>query len=348
MASMASMIPRLALALWLFSALVSAQLSSTFYSATCPNLQQVVRSAMTDVVRQNPRNAAFILRLFFHDCFVNGCDASILLDGTPAFASEKFANPNRNSAQGYEIIDAIKARVEANCPATVSCADVLALATRDGVALVSNLKFPDWYRKVRTYVRIYVINRTAVVSMQLGGPTWTVRLGRRDSLAAYQEAASRELPAPFSDLSVLISMFRDKGLTPREMAALSGAHTIGQAQCSQFDDRIYNDRNINATFAALRRRTCPPGGSSALAPLDGETPYQFDNGYYRELVARRGLLQSDQALFNGGSQDALVRRYSVNGAAFARDFAAAMVKMGAIRPPPGTPGEVRLVCNRVN
>ncbi|XP_042414986.1 peroxidase P7-like [Zingiber officinale] len=314
---MASMIPRLVLALWLFSALVSAQLSSTFYSATCPNLQQVVRSAMTDVVRQNPRNAAFILRLFFHDCFVNGCDASILLDGTPAFASEKFANPNRNSAQGYEIIDAIKARVEANCPATVSCADVLALATRDGVAL-------------------------------LGGPTWTVRLGRRDSLAAYQENANRELPAPFSDLSVLISMFRDKGLTPREMTALSGAHTIGQAQCSQFDDRIYNDRNINATFAALRRRTCPPGGSSALAPLDGETPYQFDNGYYRELVARRGLLQSDQALFNGGSQDALVRRYSVNGAAFARDFAAAMVKMGAIRPPPGTPGEVRLVCNRVN
>ncbi|XP_074569750.1 peroxidase 66-like [Curcuma longa] len=132
------------------------------------------------------------------------------------------------------------------------------------------------------------------------------------------------------------------------MTALSGAHTIGQAQCSQFDDRIYNDRNINATFAALLRRTCPRGGSNALAPLDGETPYRFDNGYYRELVAQRGLLQSDQVLFNGGSQDGLVRRYSVDGAAFARDFAAAMVKMGALSPRPETAGEVRLVCNRVN
>ncbi|KAG6488787.1 hypothetical protein ZIOFF_050038 [Zingiber officinale] len=146
----------------------------------------------------------------------------------------------------------------------------------------------------------------AVVSMQLGGPTWTVRLGRRDSLATYQGAANRELPAPFSDLSVLISMFHGKGLTPREMTALSGAHTIGQAQCSQFDDHIYNDRNINATFAALRRRTCPRGGSSALAPLDSEMPYRFDNGYYRELVARRVLLQSDQAQFIGRSQ--LARR----------------------------------------
>lgn len=173
-------------------------------------------------------------------------------------------------------------------------------------------------------------------------------MGRRDSRAAYQEAANRELPAFFSDLSELISMFRDKGLSPRDMTALSGAHTIGQAQCSQFHDRIYNDRNINATFAALRRRTCPRGGGSALAPLDGETPYRFDNGYYRELVARRGLLQSDQVLFDGGSQDALVRRYSVNEGAFARDFAAAMVKMGAIRPRPGTPLEVRLVCNSLN
>ncbi|KAJ8464879.1 hypothetical protein OPV22_027431 [Ensete ventricosum] len=79
---------------------------------------------------------ASILRLFFHDCFVNGCDASILLDDTANFTGEKKAAPNANSVRGYEVIDAIKTRVEAACNATVSCADIVALAARDGVNLL--------------------------------------------------------------------------------------------------------------------------------------------------------------------------------------------------------------------
>ena len=35
------------------------------------------------------------------------------------------------------MIDTIKTRVEASCNATVSCADILALAAREGVVLVS-------------------------------------------------------------------------------------------------------------------------------------------------------------------------------------------------------------------
>ena len=68
---------------------------------------------------------------------MQGCDASILLDDTAAFTGEKNAAPNRNSARGFEVIDTIKTRVEAACNATVSCADILALAARDGVVLVS-------------------------------------------------------------------------------------------------------------------------------------------------------------------------------------------------------------------
>lgn len=72
------------------------------------------------------------------DFFVyQGCDGSILLDDTATFTGEKNAGPNINSARGFDVIDTIKTQVEAACKATVSCADILALASRDGVNLVS-------------------------------------------------------------------------------------------------------------------------------------------------------------------------------------------------------------------
>ena len=61
----------------------------------------------------------------------------MLLDDSPTLTGEKNAGPNANSVRGFEVIDAIKAQVEASCRATVSCADILALAARDAVNLVS-------------------------------------------------------------------------------------------------------------------------------------------------------------------------------------------------------------------
>ncbi|KAF3444002.1 hypothetical protein FNV43_RR13692 [Rhamnella rubrinervis] len=299
-----------------FSGSATAQLSSNFYATSCPRLPTIVLNGMRQAVSSDRRMGASILRLFFHDCFVNGCDASILLDDTATFTGEQNALPNRNSVRGYEVIDTIKANVEAACNATVSCADILALAARDGVSLV-------------------------------GGPTWTVPLGRRDARTASQ-AQANQLPSPFSDLATLISNFNDKGFTPAEMTALSGGHTIGFAQCSSFRNRIYNATNIDPAFATTRRATCPAsGGDSNLAPFD-TTQNTFDNNYYRALVARRGLLRSDQELFNNGSQDALVRTYSTNPARFNTDFAAAMVKMSNLSPLTGTNGEIRRNCGVVN
>jgi len=189
--------------------------------------------------------------------------------------------------------------------------------------------------------------------MQLGGPTWTVYLGRRDARTASQSDANANLPGPGSSLATLVTMFGNKGLSARDMTALSGAHTIGQARCATFRDRIYNDANINATFASLRQQTCPQAsdggaGDAALAPIDVQSPEAFDNAYYQNLMARQGLFHSDQELFSGGSQDALVKKYSGNAAMFAADFARAMVRMGAISPLTGAQGEVRLDCRKVN
>ena len=65
-----------------------------------------------------------------------GCDASVLLDDTGNFTGEKSAGPNAGSLRGFGVIDTIKALLEALCPRTVSCADILAVAARDSVVAV--------------------------------------------------------------------------------------------------------------------------------------------------------------------------------------------------------------------
>ncbi|CAM0910346.1 unnamed protein product [Alopecurus aequalis] len=300
-------------AISVLSSAAHAQLTTDFYADCCPNLEAIVRAGMTQAIRTERRIGASLLRLFFHDCFVQGCDGSVLLDA----GGEKEAVPNMMSLRGFPVIDAIKASVEAACPGVVSCADILALTARDGTFL-------------------------------LGGPTWSVPLGRRDSRTASKSLANTNLPPPFANLSTLISLFRDQGLSPAEMTALSGAHTIGQAQCLNFNDRIYNDTNIDPSFAALRRQTCPRSGGTNLAPMDVQTPTTFDTDYYKNLMAKRGLFSSDQALFNGGSEDSLVRQYSANPGLFRSDFVKAMIKMGDIKPLTGTAGEIRANCRCVN
>ncbi|PUZ74842.1 hypothetical protein GQ55_1G098100 [Panicum hallii var. hallii] len=298
----------------------AAQLTPTFYDGSCPSLQSIVRSGMAAAVQQEPRMGASILRLFFHDCFVQGCDASVLLDDSPTLTGEKNAGPNANSLRGYEVIDSIKSQVEAACPGVVSCADILALAARDGVNLLS-------------------------------GPTWAVPLGRRDTRTASQAAANSNLPSPSSSAAALVSAFASKGLDSRDLVALSGAHTVGSARCASFRSRVYNDSNINAGFAAKRRQICQPQAGATdgnLAPLDALSPVRFDNGYFRNVVSQFGLLHSDQELFGGGQVDGVTAQYARNGAAFTRDFVTAMIKMGNISPLTGSSGEIRANCRKPN
>lgn len=132
---------------------------------------------------------------------------------------------------------------------------------------------------------------------------------------------------------------------------MTGAHTIGQASCGTFRTRIYNETNINPIFATRRRANCPiTGGNGNLAPMDENSPNVFNNDYYRNLVGLRGLLTSDQQLFNNVSTDAQVRGYTgaTGTASFFRDFAAAMVVMQNLTPLTGTNGQIRGNCRRIN
>ncbi|KAL7095160.1 hypothetical protein ACP275_10G006900 [Erythranthe tilingii] len=296
----------------------NAQLSPNFYSTTCPNLLTIIRTAVNTAVTNDPRMGASLLRLHFHDCFVQGCDGSVLLDDVTGFTGEKTAAPNANSLRGFDVIDTIKTQVEAACPGIVSCADILTVAARDG-------------------------------TVERSGPSWALSLGRRDSTTASLTGANGQLPGPGSSLNNLITSFSNKGFTTREMVALSGSHTIGLARCSTFRNRIYNAANIDPAFATTRRANCPrTGGDANLAPLDILSPTTFNNDYYTNLVNLRGLLNSDQVLFNNGTTDAQVRAYSTNSASFFNDFAAAMVKMSNLTPLTGTNGQIRRNCRLRN
>ncbi|XP_062216289.1 peroxidase A2-like [Phragmites australis] len=304
----------------------AAQLCEAYYDRTCPDVHRIVRRVLKKARQADVRIYASLTRLHFHDCFVQGCDGSILLDNSSSIVSEKFATPNNNSARGFPVVDAVKAALEAACPGVVSCADILAIAAK--------------------------------ISVQLsGGPRWRVRLGRRDGTTANITAANN-LPSPFDNLTTLQQKFGAVGLDDTDLVALSGAHTFGRAQCQFVTARLYNfsgtnrpDPTLDRGYRAFLSRRCPRGGnSSALNDLDPTTPDTFDKNYYTNLEVRRGFLQSDQELLStpGAPTAALVDRFASSQKAFFKSFARSMINMGNIEPLTGSQGEVRTNCRKVN
>lgn len=187
--------------------------------------------------------------------------------------------------------------------------------------------------------------------MQLGGPSYNVELGRRDSLTASQRAANRSIPAPTLNFTGLLSNFQSHGLSMQDLVALSGGHTLGFARCTSFRSRLYNETaTLESSLAESLKSRCPlNGGDDNLAGLDG-SPTTFDTFYYDGLLQKKGLLHSDQQLYkgDGSGSDGLVRFYADNPVAFWQAFAASMLKMGSMKPLTGKKGEIRVNCRKVN
>ncbi|KAJ4979444.1 hypothetical protein NE237_010224 [Protea cynaroides] len=305
---------------------VRSQLTSDFYQNTCPNLLKIVRQQVKTALKNEMRMGASLLRLHFHDCFVNGCDASLLLDGSDG---EKFAGPNKNSARGFDVVDTIKSAVESACSGVVSCADILAIAARDSVLLS-------------------------------GGPSWDVLLGRRDGLVANQTGANNGLPSPFENLGNITLKFAAVGLNITDVASLSGAHTIGLARCTTFSQRLFNftetgpDSTLDTNMLTDLQNLCPQNGDgNTTTALDQNSTDLFDNHYYKNLLNGKGLLFSDQTLYSSSdaavsSTKTLVESYSNDSTLFFTAFASSMMKMGNISPLTGSVGEIRKNCRVIN
>ncbi|GKA99531.1 peroxidase 64-like protein, partial [Tanacetum coccineum] len=298
---------------------LSITLSPNYYDQTCPNVEAAVTSAVKKAMLNDRTVPAALLRMQFHDCFIRqsqyldyvwgfvlkGCDGSVLLNSTKNNQAEKDGPPNI-SLHAFYVIDNTKKALEAMCPGTVSCADIVALAARDAVHLS-------------------------------GGPSWAVPKGRKDGRIS-KATETRQLPAPTFNISQLQQSFSQRGLDISDLVVLSGGHTLGFAHCSSFQNRIHNfattqdvDPSLQQAFAASLRSVCPIHNkvNSAGANLDS-TPTIFDNRYYKLLLEGESIFSSDQALLTNPTTKNLVTKYAYSQEEFEKAFVESMIKMSSI------------------
>ncbi|XP_050128997.1 peroxidase 25-like [Malus sylvestris] len=301
------------------------QLKAGFNSSSCPKAEATVRSTVESYYNKDPTIAAGLLRLHFHDCFVQGCDGSVLIKGA---SSEGNALPNQG-LKGFEVIDDAKAQVEALCPGVVSCADILALAARDSVDLSD-------------------------------GPSWSVPTGRRDGRVSLSSQASN-LPSPLDSVAVQRQKFAAKGLDDHDLVTLVGGHTIGETHCQFIRYRLYNftatgnsDPTINQAFLAQLQALCPMNGDGTKpVALDRGSQTKFDVSFFKNVKDGNAVLESDQRLWGDDATRKIMQNYAGNirgllGFRFDFEFPKAMIKMGSIEVKIGTQGEIRKVCSKFN
>ncbi|KAK1273777.1 Peroxidase 66 [Acorus gramineus] len=301
----------------------ASTLEVDYYHQTCPQVESIVSETVRNATVHDPKVPARILRMFFHDCFIRGCDASVLLDSTRSNKAEKDGPPNI-SLRSFYVIDDAKSKLEAVCPRTVSCSDVLAIAARDVVTLS-------------------------------GGPYWEVLKGRKDGKIS-KASDTRDLPAPTFNATTLIQSFAKRGLSIKDLVALSGGHTLGFSHCSSFEGRIRNfsltkdvDPSMDQWFAEKLRTNChKPNKERNAGEFLDFTSAVFDNDYYGRLVRGQGVFVSDQDLYSDYRTRWMVEAFWRDQSLFFREFKDSMVRLGRVGVKGDDDGEVRIKCRVVN
>ncbi|CAN1248022.1 Probable peroxidase 61 [Linum perenne] len=291
---------------------------------TCKYAEEFVKHQVKLFWNRDKTITAKLLRLLYSDCFVTGCDASVLLDGPD---SEKTA-PQNTRLDGFELIDRIKKVMEIRCPGVVSCADILNLATRDAVHLA-------------------------------GGPSYPVLTGRKDGMLS--TASTVDLPSPSISAKDALAYFQSRGLDVLDMATLLGAHSIGTTDCRYIVDRLYNFKNtnkpdptMNKQLADQLRKKCPPPTTSTNPTTSnnnysGDT-YQLGNSYYKRALSYQSVLGVDQQLLYTNDTLQITQEFSrVDGFEnWRRSVALSMARMGNINVLTGNAGEIRRNCRYTN
>ncbi|KAL6902368.1 hypothetical protein ACP4OV_005244 [Aristida adscensionis] len=295
--------------------LAAAQVAPGFYKASCPDVEKTIFDIVQAKFKQDPGTAPALLRLFFHDCFANGCDASILIDPLSNQASEKEAGPNV-SVTGYDIIEEIKTELEKACKETVSCADIVAVAARDAVKLT-------------------------------GGPQITIPMGRRDSLTSNREDADN-MPSPDIPVPKLMTEFTDRGFTVEEMILLlAGGHTVGTCKCFFIE---MDTAPMDADYKKNLTSKCdgPKQDNTAEVPMDFVSPNVFDGTYFANVMAKKMPLTIDRLIGIEPKTEPIIKAMQDKPNDFVTAFAKAMEKLSQLKVLTGKDGEIRKSCSVFN
>ncbi|CAK9138881.1 unnamed protein product [Ilex paraguariensis] len=298
-------------------------LSYDYYEQSCPQVENIVRAGLQSLSLSDPTTPASLLRLMFHDCQVQGCDASILVDSYDGRSALEMSSSKNLGIRKRETISLIKSMVEVVCPQVVSCADILILAARDAVAMS-------------------------------GGPRINVPLGRRDSSTPPSNKLADALLPP-ADIGVdgTLRLFFKKGMTIEESVAIMGAHTIGVTHCFNLLDRLYSSEggaDIEPGFAILLKLSCPLvsfTSNTSFVPND-PTTFIFDNQYYINALGGHGILRVDAELQSDLRTTPVVKRFAVDQDAFFRAFSSAFVKLSSSGVLTGKQGMIRRRCSVMN
>ncbi|ERN05480.1 hypothetical protein AMTRI_Chr12g234730 [Amborella trichopoda] len=298
-----------------------ANLSYDHYHNSCPHLESLVAKTLMPIFLTDPTSPSAFLRLMFHDCQVQGCDASILLDSNGESISSEMLSGRNFGIRRREAIDMVKRVVEAECPTQVSCADLIILAARESVAFA-------------------------------GGPRIRVPLGRRDSTTASNRRADTYIPSSTVSVDNMLRIFMSKGMTMDEAIAILGGHTLGVSHCINVVNRLYPSYESEklGAFGIYLRLNCPtmaPLTNLTFIPND-LTPFVFDNHYYKDLKAGRGLLSIDSSISTDPRTAPIVDRFSRDSDYFFFTFSSAFVKLSTVGVPTGKQGQIRNQCSQLN
>ncbi|XP_074270127.1 peroxidase 42 [Silene latifolia] len=293
-----------------------------YYKDSCPQAEDIIREQVKLLYKRHKNTAFSWLRNIFHDCAVESCDASLLLDSTRRMMSEKEMDRSFG-LRNFRYIETIKEAVERECAGVVSCADILVLSARDGI-------------------------------QQLGGPYIPLKTGRRDGRKARAEILEQYLPDHNESMSMVLDRFKAIGVDTKGVVALLGAHSVGRTHCTKIVHRLYPevDPEINPDHVPHMLKKChdpiPDPKSVQYVRNDRGTPMILDNNYYRNILDNKGLLIVDHQLANDKRTRPFVIKMAKNQEYFFKEFSRAITILSENNPLIGDKGEIRKQCNLVN
>ncbi|GAA0169331.1 peroxidase [Lithospermum erythrorhizon] len=241
-----------------------------------------------------------------------GCDASILLRGSPSLR-----------ALTLKAIRDLGNILHKECGRVVSCADIITICTRDAIFLAGG---PDY-------------------SVPLG------RRDSLVSLPPPKNNTKLPFPPPSSNTTTNLNYFAQHNFDATDVVAISGSHTFGRSRCFAVKSRLYPtvDPTMDPKFAKTVGKTCDSSNSTnnATVLMDTLTSKIFDNKHYVNIMNHKVLFNTDQDLLNDVRTKYIVTSFAKNQSLFFEKFVNAIVKMGQMGVLIGNQGEIRSNCSLI-